>query len=370
MYDEMVDIKYLQEVYRQIRLRTHHREKIVRFELFYTTNLLQIYAILKLKKYQHSPYNIFLIRVPKYRVVMSENISDKIVNHLISEKILLPILEPKLVPFNVATRKGMGVSKGIFYVKKYINKLKINYDEFYVLKCDIKKYFYHIDHELLIQKLEKYIHDPDIMNVIKNIISTTNLPVTNRQLQNLLDQERERLRSLNLPDLFQKLQEIDQIPLYYPGKGLPIGNMTSQIFAIFYLNDLDHFIKEKLKIKYYVRYMDDFLLFHPDKDYLKFCLEEIKKKVLDERLELNRKTKIYSIKEGFQFLGYFFFLKGKRLILRMNPQTKRRIQRKLNRLEKKKSTNYQAVKASYYGYLLNCDCGAFLHRNGWYKKKG
>lgn len=367
-YNELVDMAYLEEVYHHIRLHTHHRDKIVRFELFYMTNLMQIYAILKAKKYVHSPYNLFLIRIPKYRVVMSENISDKIVNHLISEKILLPVLEPKLVPFNVATRKNMGVYKGIFYVKKYINKLKINYDEFYILKCDIKKYFYNVSHERLIHKLEKYITDVDIMNVIKNIISTTNQENTNKLLHQLLEEEKERLRSMNTPDLFQKLQELDKIPFYHKGKGLPIGNMTSQIFAIFYLNDLDHFIKEKLKIKYYVRYMDDFLLFHPDKEYLKYCLEEIRKKVLEEKLELNSKTRIYSMKEGFQFLGYFFFLKNKKLILRINPQTKRRIKKKLNYLEKTKSPQYDAVKASYYGYLLHCNSGAFLYRNRWYEK--
>lgn len=368
-YDEMIDIKNIQEVYKQIRLRTHHRQKIVNFELFYMTNVLQIYEVLKMRKYCHSPYNIFLIRVPKYRVVMSENISDKIVNHLVSTYILLPALEPRLVPFNVATRTGKGVKAGIQYVKKYINNLKMNHDNFYILKCDIKKYFYNVDHELLLQKLERYIHDQEILDVIRNIISTTNNEKTNHQLQNLIEKEKEHLRTYNNPDLFLKLQELDAIPFYHPGKGLPIGNMTSQIFAIFYLNDLDHFIKEKLRVKHYIRYMDDFVLFHPDKEYLKYCLQEIEKKVHEERLELNRKTRIYSMKEGFPFLGYYFMLKGKKLIMRINPQTKRRIKKKLNRLEKTKPENLQAVKASYYGYLMNCNCGAFLYRNGWYKNK-
>lgn len=75
------------------------------------------------------------------------------------------------------------------------------------------------------------------------------------------------------------------------------------------------------------------------------------------------------MKEGFPFLGYYFMLKGKKLIMRINPQTKRRIKKKLNRLEKTKPENLQAVKASYYGYLMNCNCGAFLYRNGWYKNK-
>lgn len=367
MYDEMVTIENIEEVYQQVRLRTHHREKIVRFELFYSANILQIYEVLKQRKYQHSFYHIFLIRMPKYRVVMSENISDKIINHLVSSKVLLPILEPKLVPFNVATRKEKGVKMGLHYVKKYINKLKENHDNFYILKCDIKKYFYNIDHEILIQKLERYILDEDVMKLLKNIICMTNHEETNRKLQILIDQEKEHVRSLHIPDFFLKLQELDEIPRYQKGKGLPIGNLTSQIFAIFYLNDLDHFIKEKLHIKYYVRYMDDFLLFHPDKKYLKYCLLEIEKKVSEVKLELNRKTRIYSMKEGFPFLGYSFHLKGKKLILRINPQTKRRIVKKLNHLDKVKPANLSAVKASYYGYLSHCHSGAFLHRHGWYE---
>ena len=79
--------------------------------------------------------------------------------------------------------------------------------------------------------------------------------------------------------------------------------MTSQVLAIFYLNDMDHFIKEKLKIKYYVRYQDDFLLFHPSKQYLKYCLDEIKKFLEKEKLTLNSKTRIYKNTNNFLFLG-------------------------------------------------------------------
>ena len=85
--------------------------------------------------------------------------------------------------------------------------------------------------------------------------------------------------------------------------GLSIGNMSSQVLAVFYLNDLDHFIKEVLKIKYYVRYQDDFLLFHPSKQYLKYCLNEIREFLLKEKMILNPKTRIFSSKNHFIFLG-------------------------------------------------------------------
>lgn len=79
--------------------------------------------------------------------------------------------------------------------------------------------------------------------------------------------------------------------------------MSSQVLAIYFLNDMDHFIKETLKIKYYVRYQDDFLLFHPSKEYLKYCLEELKKFLAKEKMYLNNKTRIYSSSNNFIFLG-------------------------------------------------------------------
>ena len=146
--------------------------------------------------------------------------------------------------------------------------------------------------------------------------------------------------------------------------------MTSQIFAIFYLNDLDHFIKEKLHIKYYIRYMDDFILMHSDKEYLKYCLTEIEKELEKVQLSLNQKTHIFSIKQGLNFMGFRFILKGKKLIVLLNNQTRKRITKKLNALsKKKKEEHYRSVLASYHGYFLNADCKAFLKRHGWYEEE-
>ena len=256
MYDRIVDIALLEKYYYQVRLSTKYRIKILNFEMFYMTNIIQIYEVLKNKQYKHSEYNVFLIKEPKYRIIMSEIISDKIVNHLLSNEILLPILEPKLIDMNVATRKNKGLKKGIEYVKKYINSLKINYENIYVLKCDVTKYFYRIDHQILLEKLKVYIKDETILKMIENIINTTNDEKNNQKIENLIRNEKEKLYKTNNRQFKEKCKELDNIPFYKKGKGIPIGNMTSQIFAIFYLNDLDHFIKEKLKIKHYVRYMD------------------------------------------------------------------------------------------------------------------
>lgn len=366
MYDRIVDISLLEKYYYQVRLSTKYRIKILNFEMFYMTNLIQIYEVLKNKQYKHSEYNVFLIKAPKYRIIMSEIISDKIVNHLLSNEILLPILEPKLIDMNVATRKNKGTKKGMEYVKKYINSLKNNHENIYVLKCDITKYFYRIDHQILLEKLKVYIKDETILKIIENIINTTNDEKNNQKINNLIQNEKEKLYKTNNRQFKEKCKELDNIPFYEKGKGIPIGNMTSQIFAIFYLNDLDHFIKEKLRIKHYVRYMDDFILIHWDKEYLKYCLTEIEKEIKKVKLELNKKTKIYNMKQGINFLGYRFVLKGKKLYILMNKNTKKRIIKKLNRLQKRKSKKYPLVKASYKGYIINCHCNGFLYRHKWF----
>ncbi len=370
MYDRICNLDKIEKHYYNVRLNSKHRQKIFNFETFYVTNILQIYFVLKNRCYKHSHYNIFLVKEPKYRIIMSEIISDKIVNHVLSEEVLLPFIEPLLIPMNVATRRDKGIKMGISYTKMYVNTFKMKYDNFYILKCDISKYFYNVDHEVLLEKLRKVIPDEDVLNLIENIISTTNDERTNDKILRLIEMEKEHLYRVHPMDYEYRLKELEHIPFYRKGKGIPIGNMSSQIFAIFYLNDLDHYIKEKLKIKCYVRYMDDFILMHPDKEYLKYCLLKIKEELSKVKLSLNGKTQIVSMKHGFSFMGYRFILKGKRLHVLMNSKTKNKIRKKLNylRTHDVDKEYKRSAFASYKGYFLNCDSGAFLYRHGWYKK--
>ena len=364
-YERMLDISKIEDLYKGIRSKTKHKEKIVNFKLFYMSNIIQIYEILSQKLYRHGLYNIFLVKENKYRLIMSENLSDKIVNHLLSKEILLPFLEPKLIETNVATRKGKGTKAGLYYTKKYINEIRRKHEEFFVLKCDIKKYFYNIDHKILLDMISKVIPDQDVLELLKNILDVTNDFSTNQVITKVIENEKLRLKKTNNAHLKQKYLELDSIPTYSPGKVLPIGNLSSQILAVFYLNELDHFIKEKLKIKYYLRYMDDLVLFHEDKEYLKYCLKSIKEKLENEYLlELHpKKTKIFSFNQGFTFLGYRFFIKNNRLILLMVSKTKKRIVRNIKRVKKKNFEKYSKTMASYHGYFLNCKCQSFLKKH-------
>ena len=365
LYNSMLDIKKIESVYHKVKCNTKHKEKIVNFETFYITNIMQIYEILEQRKYRHGKYNIFLVKEYKYRLIMSENISDKIINHLISNEILLPNIEPRLIDMNVATRKNKGTKHGLYYTKKYLNAIRAKHENFYILKCDIQKYFYNIDHEILLAKLTKIIKDDEALDIVRNILNTTNNEETNIEIKKAIEGEKKRLLKTNNKHIKDKFKELDNIPLYEYNKGLPIGNLSSQILAVFYLNDIDHYIKEKLHCKYYVRYMDDFIIFHEDKEYLKYVLKEVKEKLhTDCKLNLHpKKTKIFSIKEGLTFLGYHFIIKNNHLITLMNPKTKKKIRKNIKRVIKKDLPNKENTFASYNGYFKNCSCKSFINHN-------
>jgi len=289
IYNTIVDIKKIQYIYnKRIKLNTKNKVKLEKFENNYVSNMIYIKNILEEKIYNPGKYNIFIINEPKLRIIMSQNIIDKIINHVVTQYFLINIFDKSLINENIATRKNKGTHYGIKLLKKYLNELKGS--EFYILKFDISKYFFNIDHDIVKNIIRSKIKDKDVLNILDNIIDSTNQDYVNNDI-NILKQK--YLKKHN-----NYINEINKLPIYNKGKGLPIGNMSSQFIAILYLNELDHFIKEKLKIKYYIRYMDDGILLHKDKSYLKYCLKEITKIINKYKLSLNSKTQIISIKQG------------------------------------------------------------------------
>lgn len=253
IYETSITFRSIFSTWKLVRKTCKNRKAIFKFEINQNTNVYNIYNILKENRYKPLPFRLFLIHEPKARLVMSQSVYDKIVNHFVTNFYLLPFLEKKLINQNVATRKGKGSDYANKLVIDYINSIRIKNKnkEIYCLKIDISKYFYSINHDTLLAQLEKEISDKKILNIIRIIISETNKPYINEYIKK-----------------YNKENKTD-IPLYNYNTGLSIGAMTSQFLAIFYLNDLDHFIKENLRCKYYVRYMDDFLIFSTDKSFLK-----------------------------------------------------------------------------------------------------
>lgn len=133
--------------------------------------------------------------------------------------------------------------------------------------------------------------------------------------------------------------------------------MSSQFLAILYLNELDHFIKQELNIKYYIRYMDDGLIIHENKEYLEYCLQKINEIIKKYNLKFNDKTKIYSYKQGFEFLGFKYYIKNKKVIVKVKNQTKKRFKRKMKSLkqlvneEKISYDIYHQIQSSYLVHL-------------------
>ena len=187
---------------KEISKNVKNKKKLVKFEINKVQNITNIIDMLKSGEIGHEHYNIFLIYEPKCRLVMSLSIKDKIINHFVTRYALEAKLTKYLDLRNVATRKGMGTDYGIRLVIKYLKKLK--YKNFYILKIDISKYFYSIDHEvlksLLIDKLDSYEYD-----LICKIIDSTNEEYINETINKIM-----------------KKNNIE-IPLYYHGRGLPIG---------------------------------------------------------------------------------------------------------------------------------------------------
>lgn len=312
-YKDYITIENIVYIYRLIKKNIKNKSKIEKFENYFSINIYRIYINLLNNNYKVNNYNVFTIKEPKVRIIMSQNIEDKIVNNFVSYYYLIPLLENSLIDTNVASRKNKGSRYAIYKLKEYLNEIKE--ENFYILKCDIKKFFYNIDHNKLKEILNRKIKDRDIIKIINNIIDSTN-----------------------------------GYNIYEYNKGLPIGSMSSQILAIYYLNEMDHYIKEKLHIKYYIRYMDDFILIHKNKEYLKYCLKEIERILKEYKLELNSKTIILNKKSGLNFLGYRFIIKNK-LRIKIISRNKYKIKKKLKYLENNDIEKYKKVLSSYKGYF-------------------
>ena len=313
LYNRLFDINFILNTYNIIKKNTKNKNKLEKFEQNLSINLIDIKN--KINK-ENGKYNLFMIYEPKERLILSLNLKDKIINHMVGY-IVFDVLEKSLIDSNVAVRVNKGTSYGIKLVKKYIKKLNYNY---YCLKIDIKKYFYSINHNILKDLLNKKIKDKLFLDIVYKIIDSSDEDY-------ILEYAKKHNISLK------------------KGYGLPIGNLTSQILGIFYLNKIDHYIKEELKIKYYIRYMDDMVLFHKDKNYLKFCLDKIIIYLKKYDLELNNKTII--TKNSLCFLGYRFYNKKIKIL----SKNRRKIYKKLRLLKYHNYNKYIKSLSSYYGYF-------------------
>ena len=283
LYEEICKHENIKNAFNKVAKNIKNKKKSGEARLKKTRIIQDIRDRLISKKgYEFSPVFKFTIYEPKKREITDMCIEDKIVNFLIAKHILCPVILPCLIDTNVASRKGLGTKEGIKYHVNSHKKYSRKYENYYILKCDIHKFFVSIDKDILTQKLKRKIKDEKAMNIIMKVLD---------------------------------LQE----------KGLPIGMMTSQILAIFYLNDFDHYIKEKLKVKRYVRYQDDFILFAYSKSKLQKFFKEKKLFLKKEKLTLNKSSRIFKNYNNYMFLGRNLkgrYIKGKNTFKKLKIKQK------------------------------------------------
>ncbi|MDO5556586.1 MAG: hypothetical protein Q4G09_08410 [Clostridia bacterium] len=172
LYENIYNFKNIQDAFNEVCTNTKNKKKVEFFKEYKCIYISRIYNILKSEKYEVGPYNIFTISEPKTRRIVSQNMQDKLVNHLVSRHILYPSILPCLLDFNVASRKNMGMKHGLELYQKYKNYYSSKYDTYYILKCDISKFFASINHDILKQKLLKKIKDKRALKIIFDIIDS------------------------------------------------------------------------------------------------------------------------------------------------------------------------------------------------------
>ncbi|MCX6789006.1 MAG: reverse transcriptase/maturase family protein, partial [Candidatus Gribaldobacteria bacterium] len=276
--------------YYQCRQNKRRTKSAAIFEIHFEKELLTLEKELTTHNYQPGPHACFVITDPKPREVWAADFRDRIVHHLLVAY-LEPIFETKFIFHSYACRKEKGGHKAIKYLQKSIRKFQpIGQPPFY-LQTDIQSFFISIDKQILFNQIKQHCHHPEILWLSHKIIFQN--PVDNFIIHG--DKA-----------LFQKIPPHKSL-FYAPmGKGLPIGNLTSQFFANVYLNNLDQFIKHNLKCQRYFRYMDDLLILHQSPQQLSRWKNEIDI-FLKTRLALKlhpKKQIIQPVKNGINFLGY------------------------------------------------------------------
>ena len=316
-FDKNLTYEKLLEAHHKSKKGKGRRIELIKFNLKQEEYIMWLYERLKNGTYKHGGYTEFYVTEPKRRKIEKSSYIDRIVHRWVVDNFLLPYFSTQFIYNSYACIKNKGMHRSAFYVQDSMRKAKRRWGDYYIIKTDVSKYFDSIDKEILIKILEKKIKDKKLMWLIKEIVYA---------------QPRK--------------------------KGIEIGNYTSQIFANIYLNEVDQFIKHKLKVKYYARYLDDSVMMVQTKQEAKEVLRQVEK-FLDEKLKLklNDKTQIFKGKQGVNFCGY----KINEYRLKLRDKGKRRLKNKVKKLEMKVKKGEMTSKeakiflAGHIGYITWAD---------------
>ena len=310
-FDKNLTFGKLLQAHKRARVHKTYKNEVIRFELNLENNIYNLLNNIKNNTYHLGQYHSFKVYEPKERIIHALPYVDRIVHQWYVEEFIKPYIVPKFINTTFACLKNKGTHKAVEEVNSQIRKYHRKYKSFWILKCDISKFFYNIDPYILFDIMKKYISD-------KKLLSFTHLLI------------------------FEKR----------PGKiGIPIGNYTSQFFANIYLNELDQFVKRTLHVSEYCRYMDDFILLAKSKAeciYLKKQIEIFLHEKL--HLSLNDKSKYYPYAMGVNFCGYRIFTTHRLLRLNSKKKIKKNV-KKWNRLFEKGNLDVHSATLSINSWL-------------------
>lgn len=243
---------------------------MLQFEAKRELNLLRAIEDLREGTYKAGQYFVFKVFEPKERLIMALPFYDRVIQHMIVN-IIEPIFNKRFITHSYACRKDKGVHEASNTLARWLYNLQVKQGKkIYAIKADIHHYFQSINHEILKTEIRRYISDNKVLKLLDYII--------------------------------------DHNGIFPDGVGIPVGNLTSQLFANVYLNILDQYIKHELGVRYYIRYMDDFIILSEDPEELRELLIKIDTFLRDRlRLSLNPKTTILAAKNGVDFVGYRHF---------------------------------------------------------------
>ncbi len=322
-FEKVIDFDNMYKAYRKSKCGKGFKKSSAKFNVMALDGIYTLIEQLKNKTYTVSDYSEFKVYEPKERVIKTTSFKDKVVQHSLCDNVILPKMKKIFIYDNCAGQKGKGTLFGLDRLGEQMQQFYERYGHNgYILKCDISKFFYSIPHEQLKDIVNYHFsYDSDICWLCNLFIDSTE------------------------------------------GKGIPLGNQINQGFALLYLDGMDKLIKWELGIEYYGRYMDDFYLMHPSKEYLKYCLEVIEEFLKTLDLTLNGKTQICPFKNGVSYLGFHTYITPEgRLIRKLKNQNKRNAQRKYLKMAKLvangriSADKFNSSYASWKNHISHGDC--------------
>lgn len=279
----VIELENLYRAFLRASARKRHRRAVREFEFHLETRLREIRREVEAGAYRWGPYRRFLICDPKRREIRAAPLRDRVLHHAIVD-VVDPIFERGFISDTYACIRGRGQHRAFERYRRFARSRR---GQGYVLKCDIAGYFRSVDHEVLLGLLGRRIGDPRLLALLESLVAHG---------------------------------------AEAPGVGMPIGSLTSQMFANLYLDPLDHFVKEGLRVRHYLRYMDDFVLLLDDRAQARRRLAEIEA-FLRERLRLRlnpRRRQVAPLASACDFLGYVHHPDGRTRVRRRSVQRLRR----------------------------------------------